>query len=47
MVLKVTDFTHIAWLIDFMHIEYNPVVVLVTVVVVTVEIDVILVICFK
>ena len=27
MVLKVTDFTHIAWLIDFMHIEYNSVVV--------------------
>ena len=32
MVLKVTDFTYIAWFIYFMHIEYNSVVVVVVVV---------------
>jgi hypothetical protein len=34
VVLKVTDFTHIAWFIYFVHIEYNSVVVVVVVVVV-------------
>jgi len=38
VVLKVTDFTYIAWFVHFMHIVYNSVVVLVVVVVVRNEV---------
>jgi hypothetical protein len=41
VVLKVTDFTHIARFVYFVHIEYNSVVVVVDVIVVEFEVVVV------